>query len=143
MICNCMNVTRGQCSKAINSGCTTLESVMQKTSASTVCGGCRPLLTELLGDVAKAEKIKALKSFFVLSLLAGLAALLAVVLPGMFYNQTAESTFQWDFLWRDNLVKQISGFSILALTLMGLLVSLRKRWPRFSLFEFSFWSWSY
>ena len=143
VVCNCMNVTRGQCTKAINSGYTTIESVMQNTSASTVCGGCRPLLAELLGSVAKAEKIKQLKSILFFSVLVGLAALLAVIAPGMSYNATAESTLQWDFIWRDNLFKQITGYSILALTSIGLLVSLRKRWKRFTFFDFSFWRYAH
>lgn len=139
VVCNCMNVTRGQCSKAIHSGCTSIEAVMQKTSASTVCGSCRPLLAELLGGVAKAERIRFIKSVLIYSLLAGLAAVLAFVLPGLHYNQSAQEPLLWDFVWRENLAKQVSGYSILALTLVGLLVSLRKRWKRFSFFDFSFW----
>lgn len=143
VICNCMNVTRGQCSRAIHSGCASIEEIMQKTSASTVCGSCRPLLTELLGGVAKAEKIRFIKSILVYSLLAGVAAALAFLLPGLHYNQSAQDPILWDFVWRENLAKQISGYSILALTLIGLLVSLRKRWKRFSIFDFPFWRYAH
>ncbi len=139
IVCQCMNVTRGQCSKAITTGCETVEAVMQKTSASTVCGGCRPLLAELIGGAVQAEKIKSFRSIFLYSLLVGLAALIAFLSPGVTYNESSIQALQWDVVWRDGVIKQVTGFSILGLTLLGLLVALRKRWKRFSLFEFSFW----
>jgi len=138
-VCNCMGVTRGQCSKAINSGCTTVESIMKKTSASTVCGSCKPLLADMLGGSTKAEKISSIKSIFILSLVSGLAALLAMLIPGAIYNSSSETLVQWDVLWRDNRIKQISGYSILSLTIIGLLVSLKKRWKQFTLFSFPVW----
>jgi nitrite reductase (NADH) large subunit len=139
IVCNCMNVSRGQCSKAIVAGCQTIEEIMRSTSASTVCGSCRPLIGELLGSCVKAEKIKALKSFLFYSSIASIAIVLAFLLPGMSYNNSAEEPLQWDVLWREGILKQVSGFSILALTIIALLVSLRKRWKRFRLVEFSVW----
>ncbi len=139
IVCNCMSVTRSECSKAINAGCTTVPEIMQKTSASTVCGGCRPLLGELLGGVVKAEKIKAAKSFLLYSLLAMLLAGAAFLTPGISYNTSATDALQWDMVWRENLLKQISGYSMLAILAVGLLVSLRKRWKRFRLFDYSVW----
>ena len=68
---------------------------------------------------------------------------MALSLPGMSYNGSSETEFQWDFLWRDNTFKQISGYSILSLTVIGLLVSLRKRWTRFSLFSFAIWRYAH
>ena len=139
IVCNCMNVSRGQCSKAIHAGCTSVEQVMEKTSASTVCGGCRPLLQELLGGVAKAEKIKALKSFMLFSLIAIVLTMIALLSPGVGYNMTFVSEFQWDSIWRDSQIKQITGFSVLGLTLLGLLLSLKKRWRKFKILPFSTW----
>ncbi len=139
IVCNCMNVSRGQCSKAISTGCSSVEEIMQSTSASTVCGGCRPLISELLGGVVKAEKIKAVKSFMFYSLLTSIAMLAALFLPGLMYNPSAEVNFQWDQLWRNGLIKQVTGYSILGMTLFGLLISLAKRWKKFSFFQFSVW----
>jgi len=139
IVCNCMSVTRGQCSKAINAGNTTIDSLMQATSASTICGGCRPLLHELLGSVAKAEKIKAVKSFLSYSLLAVIAAFAIFFVPGLVYNASSETALQWDVVWRNSLIKQISGFTILSFIVLALLVSLRKRWKRFSFLDYSIW----
>jgi nitrite reductase (NADH) large subunit len=36
-------------------------------------------------------------------------------------------------------LKQVSGFTLLSLTLLGLLMSLRKRWKRFSRGNFGYW----
>jgi nitrite reductase (NADH) large subunit len=47
-ICQCNNVTKGAISSAIESGCTTLGALKSKTKAATSCGGCAPLVTQLL-----------------------------------------------------------------------------------------------
>ncbi len=143
IVCNCMGVTRGQCSKAMISGCDTIEKLMRTTSASTVCGSCRPLLADLLGKNAHLEKVKALKSFALVSTLAFLLSLAVFLLPPLFYPATVVDQINWDVVWRDNVVKQVSGFSVLGLSLIGLLVSLRKRWKRFSFFDFAFWRYAH
>ncbi len=52
IICNCTSTTRRTLSDLIASGVNTLEAIVQRTQASTVCGGCRPLVQELLGDAS-------------------------------------------------------------------------------------------
>jgi nitrite reductase (NADH) large subunit len=47
-ICQCNNVTKGAICGAIESGCTTLGALKSKTKAATSCGGCAPLVTQLL-----------------------------------------------------------------------------------------------
>ena len=104
-----------------------------------MCGGCKPLLAELLGGAIKAEKLKAYKSFLVYSLFATLAMTAAIVLPGLMYNVSSEDMLQWDMIWRDGSIKQVTGFTILGLVTIALLISLAKRWKRFSLFEYNLW----
>lgn len=48
-ICACTKTTAGQVQRAIGEGCHTLESVARKTGVTRVCGGCSPLIRELLG----------------------------------------------------------------------------------------------
>jgi nitrite reductase (NADH) large subunit len=49
-------------------------------------------------------------------------------------------SFQWDILWRNSFAKQISGYTLLGLTLLISLLSLRKRWsPAGRIGEFGLW----
>lgn len=47
-ICSCNNVSKGDISEAVESGCCTLGDIKDKTRAGTSCGGCVPLVTQLL-----------------------------------------------------------------------------------------------
>jgi nitrite reductase (NADH) large subunit len=47
-ICQCNNVTKGAICAAIDAGCTTVGALKSKTKAATTCGGCAPLLTQVL-----------------------------------------------------------------------------------------------
>ncbi len=47
-ICSCNNVTKGAICSAIDAGCTTLGALKTGTKAATSCGGCAPLVTQLL-----------------------------------------------------------------------------------------------
>ncbi len=47
-ICQCNNVTKGAICSAIDAGCTTVGALKSKTKAATACGGCAPLVTQLL-----------------------------------------------------------------------------------------------
>lgn len=52
VICACTHATCGQIQQAIADGCHTLDAVAQRTRATMVCGGCAPLVKEMLGDAA-------------------------------------------------------------------------------------------
>jgi nitric-oxide synthase len=49
ILCTCTKTTFGQVRGAIAQNCCTLEAVAKKTGATMVCGGCVPLVKELLG----------------------------------------------------------------------------------------------
>ena len=55
------------------------------------------------------------------------------------YPETVQVSIRWDELWRDPLLKQISGFTMLGLMLVGLGISLRKRVNRFAMGDFNVW----
>ncbi len=40
IVCPCVNVTAGMISEAVSSGARTLEEVMAKTNAGSICGAC-------------------------------------------------------------------------------------------------------
>ncbi|MCS3431068.1 nitrite reductase large subunit NirB [Klebsiella sp. BIGb0407] len=54
-ICSCFDVTKGDLVKAINKGCHTVAALKAETKAGTGCGGCIPLVTQVLNaELAKA-----------------------------------------------------------------------------------------
>ena len=55
----------------------------------------------------------------------------------------ADSVESWryrvDQFWRDNVIKQITGYSLMGIFLIGLLLSLRKRFKWFRFGHFAYW----
>jgi nitrite reductase (NADH) large subunit len=47
-ICSCNNVTKGALCAAVEAGCTTLGALKKSTRAASSCGGCGPLVTQIL-----------------------------------------------------------------------------------------------
>jgi len=47
-ICSCFDVTKGDIIAAVQAGCQTLSAVKAQTKAGTGCGGCIPLVTQVL-----------------------------------------------------------------------------------------------
>lgn len=138
-VCNCTGVTRGRLSEALATGCCTIEALAARTGASTVCGSCRPLLAELIGTPPIAEAARGWRVLLgtgVVALLAAAAMALPLNVP---YASSAQATWQWDMLWRDALWKQLSGYTVLGLSALLLLMSLRKRLPMFRLGDFPIW----
>jgi nitrite reductase (NADH) large subunit len=103
-----------------------------------VCGSCRPLLAELAG-AASPDPVKGWSTLAGLSLLGLLAALAVLLAPAVPYNASVADAIAWDRLWRDGLLKQISGFTLLGLALLVSVLSLRKRLPGFALGGFDLW----
>jgi nitrite reductase (NADH) large subunit len=139
LVCNCRQVTRGKCSEAIAAGCYTVTEISQATGAATVCGSCKPLLQQMLGNTPLAEPIRQWKTTLTiaaLSLLILVAFLFATPVP---YLNSAQISLHWDQLWRDGTLKQISGYTTIGLATLGLLMSLRKRISRLTLFDFAIW----
>lgn len=53
-ICSCFDVTKGDLIAAINKGCHTVAALKAETKAGTGCGGCIPLVTQVLNaELAK------------------------------------------------------------------------------------------
>lgn len=62
-ICSCNNVTKGDLTDAIGTGCCDVAQLKQCTKAGTSCGSCIPLLKQLL-EVEGVEQSKALCEHF-------------------------------------------------------------------------------
>ncbi len=140
VVCNCTGVTRGQLSAAMERGCQTVEKLMQDTGASTVCGSCRPLLADLTGAKAQPADLTGMRGLALTALIA-VPILLALALPAnVFYTDSVQSAlYQLSRLWRDGLWKQVSGFSLLGLGVLGLVLTLRKRIDKIQWGRFGYW----
>jgi nitrite reductase (NADH) large subunit len=56
-ICSCNNVSKGALCAAVESGCTTLGALKKATRAASSCGGCAPLVTQVLTSELKRKGI--------------------------------------------------------------------------------------
>ncbi len=56
-VCSCNNVSKGALCTAIDQGCTTLGALKTATKAATSCGGCGPLVTQILKHELKARGV--------------------------------------------------------------------------------------
>ncbi|WP_298828042.1 FAD-dependent oxidoreductase [uncultured Piscinibacter sp.] len=134
-VCQCTGVSRGALGEAIATGCSDVTALCAATKAGTVCGSCRPLLAELLSSAGAAATLPAASWWRSLAVATAAAAMLALVLvltPGIAYWDSAQSSPAWHRLWTDPQFKQWSGYAVLALAALGLLLTWRKRGRRLS-----------
>lgn len=127
IICQCTGVTRGAIGEAISTGSCSAEAISKSTGASTVCGSCKPLVLDLLGSGAAPEPVAMQRTLFITAIIALLTSLGFLFLPTLSYSNSVQQDWHWDVLWRDGFIKQVSGFSILGLAAISLLLSIRKR----------------
>ncbi|MCH9806688.1 MAG: FAD-dependent oxidoreductase [Alphaproteobacteria bacterium] len=138
-VCNCTGVTRGQIGDSIALGAQSLDEVKRDTGASTVCGSCKIHISELLDAPAPREPIKASQTIAVLSALAALTALLTLLLPIVPTASDIELRNFADLLYLDSFTKQVTGFTLLALSVLAAILSLRKRIKILGIWDFSSW----
>jgi len=142
VVCNCTGVTRGVLSDCIARGINTVDTVMQATGASGVCGSCRPLLVKLVDNssvvTGNTEVIKGQTAITIISIVGFFFVLLQLFVPAINAPQSVQH-FSLNFLWENNVWKQVSGFTLLGITVIGLLVSIRKRWRKLRFGHYNYW----
>ncbi|HBL7235242.1 TPA: nitrite reductase large subunit, partial [Serratia marcescens] len=57
-ICSCFDVSKGDIIQAVNKGCHTVAALKAETKAGTGCGGCIPLLTQVLNAELSKQGIE-------------------------------------------------------------------------------------
>lgn len=125
-VCNCKGITRGVLTHAVDKGCRGIDCLARQTGASTVCGSCKPLLVQLLGAV-QVEPVRAARLLTTAASIAAFVVLFSLLPLNIEYAGSAQPLLRVDELWRNGLFKQISGFTLLGLSMLLLMVSLRKR----------------
>jgi nitrite reductase (NADH) large subunit len=131
IICSCNRVDYGTICMAVRTGCRSVAEVAARTSATTTCGACVPVIERILKlDAPSQGPVKPGRLLPVVGLLALVSAavlawgrpLLAWVLP--------ERLLFWDHLLRAPSAQQASGYAVLGLVVLALLLPLRRRLPR-------------
>ncbi|MBU1210082.1 MAG: FAD-dependent oxidoreductase [Alphaproteobacteria bacterium] len=138
-VCNCTGVTRGQIGDCIALGAQSLDDVKRDTGASTVCGSCKIHIGDLLGAPQPREPAKAAKAIGLLSALAALGALLTLLLPIVPTASNIEMRNLADLLYLDSFTKQVSGYTLLALSVLAAILSIRKRIRFLEFGDFAVW----
>lgn len=140
VVCNCANVSCGTLRRAVSAGNTDVRSLGRATSAGTLCGSCQPHLAVLCGATSAPVPSypRAGRALVLLSAVALLAALVTLVMPRV-PVATSVQLSGVDVLWVDPAFKQVSGFVLIGLVAVGLLLSLRKRVQRFQWGHFPGW----
>ena len=126
VLCHCANVTFGDVRGEMARGCLTLATIGTSTGAGTVCGSCRPLLSQLCGDRSAPGPLRARWPLLAASLvaLAGVGGFAAVT-P---LEVALDGPIEWlSRFWRDAAGKQLSGFALVGASAVVLVLSLRKR----------------
>lgn len=127
IVCQCKSIRKEILAKSIVAGASTVSQLQECTGAGTVCGSCQPLLAQMCGQ---ADKPPVESHWITTALLCMLTLVLAVILLGVPEPAPPESVQNIYWLQQialDKTWKQITGFSLLGLALLGLLMSARKR----------------
>ena len=91
------------------------------------------------GSITAITSLKGATTLLVGSALALLLLALFAILGPFDYQASVEASPNLEFLWTENVWKQVSGYSAAALMLAGMGMSLRKRWRRLKFGLFSRW----
>ena len=140
-VCNCTGVTKGTISDAISQGVTTVTQVSQCTGASSVCGSCKPKIIQLLGATPQeeTEEKSSGRIFLSVSVLGLLLSLMTLFASPIGYPQSVQTGWHLSELWLDSFAKQVSGFTLLGMSVVLLVLSLRKRIKKVSYGKYDSW----
>ncbi len=131
-VCHCNRVGKSVIAKALDAGCTDLDSLVHQTRAGAVCGGCRPVLQRLLDPDSSKQYSSGPKLGF-LSFVSAFLALAWFSLPSWHFAQSvADRSHHLEFLWRDEFWHLATGYALLSVFILALLLPLRKRLPHLS-----------
>lgn len=139
VICQCRGLSRGQLQGFLGDSCDTV-TLMNRSGAGTVCGGCEPLLESLCsGGAATARKVPGGTPLAIVSAIAATLMALAFWLPSPAPARSVLDISLFEQFSRNGLWRQWSGYAVLAASGLLLLMSLKKRFPKVPMGGFSGW----
>ncbi len=134
-VCSCTGVTCGSLRGAHARGAVTPEALTEATGAGSVCGSCKPLLASLCSDQVATLPVEVSKPLVISAGIALVVGLFASFGPPLPYADTVQVSLAWDEMWRQSAIKQLTGYSLVVLTLIGLAISVRRRFGLLRRFE--------
>lgn len=142
IVCQCNAISQGELVDAMAST-HNLQHLKKMTTAGTVCGSCIPLLNNLLGQKESLEKDTHSLGLGIFSLLCTFLVMALFFIPALQPSQSVQSPTAFEWLWNDKFYKQVTGFTLLGLTALGLLFSVRKKIKNTKLGAFTHWRFSH
>ncbi len=139
IICQCKQVTRGEISAAVSAGACSVEAIQKRCGASSVCGSCKPLVAQLADQNAPMPSELAWRPVMIASLLALVLVALYLITPAQQVADSVQTSNWFEQIWNDKFWKQVSGFTLLGLTAIGLIMSLRKHFKFEWMGRFGYW----
>lgn len=140
IVCSCLSVSKSTIADLVSDGCDSVNEIALACGASTACGSCRGLVGELAGGQAERVAVPGAKTMLVASVIASVVSLLWLIAPPIPLTDSVQSSWRdIDVFWRSDFARQVTGFSLLGLTVIGLVFSLRKRWAWFDWGSYGFW----
>ena len=145
IICSCNAIPKSVVAAVVDDGCRTPSDVAAACGAGGSCGGCHALIAELVGGpptkAAVPEFIVPGAAAMTAASVVGLVLAIAWTLspPVPIADSVTSAWRNVDVLWRDDVARQATGFTLLAITAAGMLFSLRKHLPKFSWGSYGSW----
>ena len=136
VVCNCTGVMRGQLSECMAAGFVSIDALTRRTGAGSVCGSCKPLLGQLAGTPALADT-RGRSGVLIASTLALLTAFLIILGgPVLVTGSVQPMLHRAAEMWREPSSKQLTGYTLLALSVLSMVMSARKRLSWFRIGHF-------
>ncbi len=139
IICQCNSISHQDLINAMDKGYNAPKSLRDYTGAGTVCGSCKPLIEQLTGSTGPREKEKTWLPTLILSCLALAIISIITFQPGLTPSDSVQTVGTLEKIWNDKYFKQVTGFTLLGLSALGLIMSLRKKLSKQKLGHFAYW----
>ncbi|MEL6108125.1 MAG: FAD-dependent oxidoreductase [Planctomycetota bacterium] len=148
VVCSCLGISKATVLESIeqqrattpNDAESLVENVAGSCGASTACGSCKGLVTGLCGGDQARTSVPGATPMLIASVAALVGVVVVQFLDPIAYADSVQSSWrQMDVLWRNDLARQITGFSLLGVTVVGMVFSLRKRVSNFRFGSYGVW----
>jgi len=139
-VCVCAGVTSGTLCDAVNRGCNSVAALREQTGAGRGCGGCLPQLIDFLDPARTLEardpthvpagaRVSPGLGLLGATALAGVAATLAG--PALPLSAGLTVVRRWpEVLWTDTRLQTLTGYALLGVFALAMLLPLIKLWGR-------------